>query len=114
MEQFEKNKRVDVKEKKVLEIFDKHQQSKKDKRQSGKSRRNVLRRNLCQARRDINEYDTYNKTKQMYIKVFKDENQGFDLNDPCQDHNLEIKEYDILDSEPESDSDDKSTIEEEV
>ena len=31
-------------------------------------------------------------------KMFKEENSEFDLNDPRQDHNLEIKEYNILDS----------------
>ena len=56
------------------------------------------------ARRQLqNDEEEYRRAKDYYIKVFKQEyEQQYDLTDPRLDHNLEIKEYDILDSEAES------------
>ena len=110
LDEYLRKKNRDFNNKAVMEIFEKHQLNKKDKRKSGKSQRNVLRRNLRAARKAYNNDEQYNNIKPKYIRMFKEENPGYDLNDPRQDHNLEIQEYDILDSEPE----DEGTIEEEV
>lgn len=38
-------------------------------------------------------------------RITKSEFSDYDMNDPRQDHNQEIQEYDVLESEPESDAD---------
>ena len=54
----------------------------------------------------------YEQAKQHYIKSFKAEFDDYDLVDPRQDHNLEIREYDVLDSEPESENETNEITEE--
>ena len=88
--------------KEVKEIFEQHQIGRKDKRKSGKSQRNILRRRLRKAKQEFCDKSKYNDAKNYYIRVFKEQNPEYDLNDPRQDHNLEVREYDILESEDES------------
>ena len=110
LDNYLRNKKNDFNNKEVMQIFENHQLNKKDKRKSGKSQRNVLRRNLRKAKQAYNDNSKFNEIKPKYIRMFKEQNMEYDLNDPRQDHNLEIREYDILESE----SEDEGTIEEEV
>ena len=55
--------------------------------------------------------EKYKEVKQYFIKAFKDEYKEYDLVDPRQDHNMDIREYDVLESEPESGDEDVITEE---
>ena len=89
--------------KSVLEIFEDYQKSKQSKRRSAKSNRNTLRRRLRAAKMEMGA-EAYKEAKELYINAFKMEHKDVDMQDPRENHNLEIKPYDILDSEPESDA----------
>ena len=54
--------------KEVMEIFENHQQNKKDKRRSGKSQQNILRRNLRWTKQAYNDDTKYNDIRPKYIK----------------------------------------------
>ena len=51
--------------------------------------------------------EAYTEAKSLFIKAFKEQHPDEDINDPRQDHNLEIGAYDVLDSEDESDAEAK-------
>ena len=105
LQKFKKNKRNNFDGKTVVDIFKDHQKQKQNKRQSGKQnrqKRNMLRRQLRAAKVELGEdHEQYKEAKELYIKAFKQEYKEFDLNDPNQNHNFEIKEYDDLQSESE-------------
>ena len=90
----------------VLSKFEKFQKEKRLKRLNSLKARNKLRRQLRVAKMELeNDENQFHEVKSFYIRAFKQEHEGVDLNDPRQDHNHEIKEYDILESEPESEND---------
>ena len=113
LQKFKKSKRNTFDGKTVVDIFKDHQQQKKNKRQSGKQnrkKRNMLRRQLRAAKVELgHDHEQYQEAKELYIKAFKNEYKEFDLTDPNQNHNYEVKEYDVLESESE-----ESVITEEV
>ena len=49
--------------------------------------------------------EAFAEAKDLYINKFQEMNPDVDMNDPRQDHNMEIKPYDILESEDENDDD---------
>ena len=114
LEKFSMSKKNEAKKKDIMDIFRNHQLNKKNsKKKSGKYHRNVLRRQLRAAKQNntMNSHE-YEQAKQHYIKSFKAEFDDYDLVDPRQDHNLEIREYDVLDSEPESENETNEITEE--
>ena len=84
----------------VIDIFDDYQKQRRNKRVSGKSARNTLRRRLRAAKVEM-DATSYEEAKSLYINKFQEIHPDVDLNDPRQDHNMEILPYDILDSENE-------------
>ena len=88
----------------VVDIFDEYQQQRRKKRISGKSARNTSRRRLRAAKLEMDP-EEFAEAKGLYINKFQEMNPDVDMDDPRQDHNMEIKPYDILDSEDENDDD---------
>ena len=103
LKQYKKNNKNKIETDTVLQVYDAHQQQRR-KKNTGKTKRNLLRKKLRAAKMELqDDVNKYKEVKAFYIKAFKREYENYDLVDPRQDHNLEIKEYDILESEPESD-----------
>lgn len=48
----------------------------------------------------------FDEAKLLYINKFQEQHPDVDINDPHQDYNMEIKPYDILESEDENDNGD--------
>ena len=90
----------------VLELYEQHQKQKRNKRVSGKRRRNELRRDLRIARAEMSP-EAYREAKDLYIHSFIREHPDDDLKDPREDNLEEIRPYDILDSENESSGDEQ-------
>lgn len=86
----------------VVDIFDEYQKQRRNKQVSGKSARNTLRRRLRAAKLEMEPND-FVEAKTLYINKFQQMHPEIDLTDPRQDHNMEIKPYDILESEEEDD-----------
>ena len=105
LKRYKKDKKNKLQNERAVKIFEEYQKQRLKTRKSGKAQRNLLRKQLRAAKMELEgNDDKYREVKQYFIKAFKTEYSDFDLVDPRQDHNLEIKEYDILESEPESDS----------
>ena len=102
---YKQKHKQDLDNESVLEKFNKYQEQVCQRKLSSKKKRNLLRKKLRAAKIELeNDDNKYREIKAFYIKSFKSDHQDHDLNDPRQDNTMDIKEYDILESEPESDS----------
>ena len=88
-----------------MEKFEKHQKEKRMKRLANRKIRNKLRRQLRAAKLELNDDDDFPELKQFYVNAFKQENQDSNFNDPRADILHDVEAYDVLDSEPEVESD---------
>ena len=105
IDQYKRTHRQNFDKSTVLEKFNKYQEAIRARKTSSKKKRNLLRQGLRAAKLELhNDEETYKQLKAYTIKSFKLEYPDDDLNDPRQDHLHEIREYDILDSESESES----------
>lgn len=112
LKRYKRDRKNKPKNDRAVKIFENYQKQRL-KKKSGKSQRNLLRKQLRAAKMELqDDAEKYKEVKQYFIKAFKDEYTEYDLTDPRQDHNLDIREYDVLESEPESG--DEGVITEEV
>ena len=75
------------------------------KRLANRKTRNKLRRQLRAAKLELDNDEEFPELKQFYVNAFKQENQDCNFNDPRADILHDVDAYDILDSEPEVESD---------
>ena len=104
LQNYRRDKKSDFDKQSVIDIFTQHQKEKRNKKISGEKKRNMLRRQLRLAKVQMEYNDNeYKEAKHYYIKAFKDQHKDVELTDPRANHLEDIKEYDVLESEPESD-----------
>ena len=97
-----KKKNRDFNMKTVRDIFEQHQDDRRNKKLSGKRKRNLLRGKLRAAKLEMGQSE-YIMAKDLYIRAFKQQYPEEDLNDPREDNTMDIKAYDVLESEDEND-----------
>jgi hypothetical protein len=105
---YKKVAKDDFDKKSVQELFRAHETLKREQRIANRGKRNTLRRKLRESLTHAPNAKSYGNMKQHYIKAFKKHYHAFDLHDPRESNTHEIREYDVLDSEPDSDNDDSS------
>ena len=102
---FKRDHKHDFDKQSVLDHFEVHQQQLRQRKLSNKKRRNLLRQKLRAAKLELDDDAQYKQIKDLYINAFKQANNTYDLNDPRENHLIEVREYDILESEDETPSD---------
>ena len=104
MEEYRRKNQIDKKT--IMEKFEKHQKEKRMKRLANRKVRNKLRRQLRAAKLELENDDEFPDLKNFYVNAFKQEHQEeSNFNDPRADILNDVEAYDILDSEPEIESD---------
>ena len=103
MEEYRRKNQIDKKT--LMEKFEKHQKEKRMKRLANRKVRNKLRRQLRAAKLELDDDNEYPDLKSFYVNAFKQEHQESNFNDPRADILHDVGAYDVLDSEPEIESD---------
>jgi hypothetical protein len=103
---YTKHAKDDFDKKTVQQMFHENELAKRKRRQLNKKTRNKLRRKLRESKDQAQNEKMYDAMKTNYIRVFKSHHDGLDLDDPRTNAAYDVHEYDILESE--SDSDDAS------
>ena len=103
MEEYRRKNQIDKKT--LMEKFEKHQKEKRMKRLANRKTRNKLRRQLRAAKLELDNDEEFPELKQFYVNAFRQENQDCNFNDPRANILHDVDAYDILDSEPEVESD---------